>query len=418
MEIADRQVKLEAETGIEGFNANSGDQVAHFLFEVLGLEGTKKTDSGTRYSTNDKILEALEHEHPDVPVLTTIRDVRELTKLKFTFVDQIPAFTHRWPFDERIHATFRTTRVVTGRLAASDPNLLAQPKHGQFAKRFRRGWVAEEGHLLAEWDLSQVELRVLAHLSQDPVMLAVYRGELRNPDGSRIDLHAALAERIFGVKPKDQDGSKHRLPAKAVNFGLPMGMTCHGLMIELRKNGLMLDEDDAQRWIDETMRLYKGVPRYQQGKIAEARRQGYVRCLSGRIRYIGGTQARDERIRAEAERFAFSTPIQEGAQWIMKRAEGVIWQEVCLHYQHERRYVEPLLQVHDALDFELEEDPRLAQEVHRRMVAVLTDGPPGFSVPIETSGDVGRNLCHYDPKDPHAEPGRDMIAFEEYLAHV
>jgi len=305
--------------------------------------------------------------------------------------------------------------VVTGRLAASDPNLLAQPKHGKFAKRFRRGWVADEGHLLAEWDLSQIELRVLAHLSQDPTMLAIYRGERRNPDGSAIDLHAALAERIFGVKPRDQDTSKHRLPAKAVNFGLPMGMTYRGLMVELRKNGLLVGEDDAQRWIDETMKLYKGVPVYQQSKIAEAKRQGFVRCLSGRIRYIGGIKSRDDGIRGEAERFAFSTPIQEGATMIMKQAEAAIWQDVCVPYQRQGRCVEPLLQVHDALDLELEDDPRLARDVHTRMVDILTRVPEGFSVPIETSGDVGRNLCLYDEKDPQAERGRDMIPFEDYL---
>jgi len=388
-ECADIQVRLEAETGIEGFNANSGDQVADFIFTRCGLTGFKKTESG-RYSTNDKVLEALEHEHPEFPVLGTIREFREVFKLKHTFVDRIPDFVQRWPYDGRVHATFRTTRVVTGRLAASDPNLLAQPKHGKFAKRFRKGWVAADGHLLGEWDLSQIELRVLAHLSLDPVMLAIFRGEKRNPDGSLIDLHAALAQRIFGVAPKDQDKSKHRLPAKAVNFGLPMGMQAQGLTVELRKNGVMIDEDDAQRWIDETMALYKGVPRYQQSCIAEAKRNGYIRCLSGRIRYIGGIKSRDDRIRSEAERFAFSTKIQEGAQWIMKQNEASIWEDIIVP---SKGRVEPLLQVHDAITLEFEDDPRLARDVNTDMMRIMTRAPKGFSVPIDSSGDYGFNMA-------------------------
>lgn len=388
-EVADLQVKLEQQTSIEGFNANSGDQVADYVFERLGLDGYKKTSSG-RFSTNDKVLEALEKEHPEHPVISTIREYREIYKLKHTFVDRIPDFVNRWPYDGRVHASFRTTRVVTGRLAASDPNLLAQPKHGKFAKRFRRGWVADEGKLLGEWDLSQIELRVLAHLSQDPVMCAIFRGEKRNPDGSLIDLHAALAERIFGVPPNLQDKSKHRLPAKAVNFGLPMGMTCKGLTVELRKNGVDIDEDDAQRWIDETMALYSGVPAYQRACIAEAKRNGYIRCLSGRIRYIGGIKSWDEATRSEAERFSFSTKIQEGAQWIMKQNEQSIWSDIIVP---SRGRVQPLLQVHDAINLEFDDDPQLARDLNRSMMSIMTRAPQGFSVPIDSSGECGPNMA-------------------------
>lgn len=389
-ELETLQGTLAERTAVRDFNANSGDQVADYLFDGLGLEGVTRVSSG-RFSTNDKILEALEHEHPEHPTIGTIREYREVYKLKNTFTDRLVDHVRRWPFDGRIHATFRTTRVVTGRLAASDPNLLAMPKHGKFAKDFRRGWVPEHGHILAEWDLSQIELRVLAHLSQDPVMLAIFRGEKRNKDGSKIDLHAALAQRIFGVAPKDQDNSKHRLPAKTVNFGLPMGMTFKGLAVELRKNGLNVSEDDAQRWIDETMKLYKGVPIYQDAMAAQARRQGYIRCLSGRIRYIGGIRSRDERIQAEARRFAFSTPIQEGAQWLMKQAERRLYEDILVPYWKDKRWVEPLIQVHDALTLECEDDPVLAQDLHTKMVANMTHAPAGFSVPIETSGDWGHN---------------------------
>lgn len=378
---------LQAVTGSATFNANSGDQVADYVFDTLGLEGVKKTSSG-RFSTNDKILEALEHEHPEFPVLTDIRAYRELYKLKNTFVDRIPDFVHRWPHDGRVHSTFRTTRVVTGRLAASDPNLLAMPKHGKFAKDFRKGWIPGDGHILAEWDLSQIELRVLAHLSQDPVLLAVFRGAMRNPDGSKVDLHANLAQRIFGGAPADHLKGTSRLAAKAINFGLAMGMTYKGLSVELRKNGMNVSEDDAQRWIDETMTLYAGVPPYQDRMGAEAKRNGYIRCLSGRIRYIGGIASRDERVREEAKRFAFSTPIQEGAQWLMKQAEIRLWAELQRRWNI-GQWIEPLIQVHDALT--LETTPDLGSDVNQFMVWNMTQTPAGFSVPVETSGDYGRN---------------------------
>lgn len=386
-EIADIRQRLVALTGLPEFNANSGDQVAAHLFDTLGLPPVKftkgKDGKAGRGGTNDKILEALEHEHgAKYPVVSTIREYREVYKLKHTFVDRIPDFVHRWPHDARVHSTFRTTRVVTGRLAASDPNVLAMPKHGKFAKDFRRGWIAAPGHVLGSWDLSQIELRVLADLSQDPVLLNAFR--------TGVDLHATLAQRIFGVEPKHQDKSKHRLPAKAVNFGIPMGMQAQGLSLELRKNGLEIDEDDAQRWLNDTMALYKEVPRYQQSKIAEARRYGYVRCLSGRIRYIGGIRSFDRRIQAESERFAFSTPIQEGAQTVMKTAEWHLWQYLNQLWS-EGRWIEPLVQIHDDLTLELE-SPRMATDINEHMIWIMTKTYDGLSVPIETSGDVGFNL--------------------------
>ena len=376
-------------TNVSGFNANSGDQVAEYLFETCGLEEIKFTRSG-RGSTNDKILEALEHEHPEYPVITTIRSYRELYKLKNTFVDRLPDFVRRWPYDGRIHTTFRTTRVVTGRLAASDPNLLAMPKHGQFAREFRRGWVPEPGHILCEWDLSQIELRVLAHLAQDPVLLEAFR--------SGLDLHARLASRVFGGCEADHKKGPTRLAAKAINFGIPMGLTCKGLSVELRKNGVDADEDDAQRWLNETMALYAQVPSYQDRMVAEAHRQGYVRCLSGRIRYIGGIRSSHHRVYEEARRFAFATPIQEGATWIAKMAQARIW-KLMEDYRKQGRWVEALIWVHDALTAEAEHDMTFAQELNTQMVRALIELPKGFSVPIETSGEWGLNWDEMEPFD-------------------
>ena len=306
-----------------------------------------------------------------------------MSKLKGTFVDALPDYVARYPHDGRVHATFRTTRVVTGRLAASDPNVLAQPEHGQFAPDFKRGWVAEPGHVLCQWDESQVELRGLAHLSQDSVLLHAFR--------NGIDLHATWPQRIFGVAPKDQDKHKHRLPAKAINFGIPMGMSCKGLSVELRKNGVDADEETAQEWLDDTMSLYKGVAAFMATSAEEARQNGYIRCLSGRIRYIGGIRSHDERVRAEAERFSYSTKIQESATYIMKQAEATVFEGILVPWWRQGRWVEPLLQVHDCLKMEVEEG--LEGELNLQMTEAMTSVPHGFSVPLAVEGERGYNMA-------------------------
>lgn len=380
--IEELQVELDDMVD-EGFNANSHDQVREHIFGKLGLPEMKRTPGGEA-STNDVILEGLEREYgvcyPEIPL---IREYRETYKLKNTFVDRIPDYANRWPFDGRIHCTFRTTRVVTGRLAASDPNLLAQPEHGQFANDFKLGWVAEDGHVFVSADESQIELRVLAHLSRDPVLLAAYR------DG--VDLHARLAVRVFGGTEQDHKEGNGRLAAKAINFGIPMGMQAQGLTLQLRKNGVMVDEDDAQRWLNETNGLYKGVVRYKDERIAEARRNGYVRCLSGRIRYIGGIHSWDRAVKAEAERYAFSTPIQEGAQWIVKQAEHHLWGLIRKMWTR-GIWVEPLLQVHDAIKLEVEEG--YERDVNDLMRYAMVDAVGhNLCIPLEIDSKWGYNMA-------------------------
>lgn len=365
------------------FNCNSTYQVGDLLFKHFGLPVLKETRDGDP-STNDKILEALQKQ-PGLDaaardIIIDIREYREVYKLKHTFVDKIPSYVNRWPYDGRIHASFRITRVTTGRLAASDPNLLAMPKHGKFAERFRAGFVADEGHYLGSWDQSQVELRVLAHLSQDPVLLAAYL--------TGLDLHAKLAQRIFGGVEADHKKGITRLAAKAINFGLPMGMTNIGLCVELKKNGVDVNEDDAQRWLDETMALYAYVPLYQQERIAEARRLGYVADLLGRRFYLGGIRSSHKATRAEAERQAGALPIQASAQQVMKFAEALIW-KMIVRRQRQGQWIEPVLQIHDDILIECQED--IIQDVNIEMVELMTKAPAHLlSVPLETSGDFGR----------------------------
>lgn len=388
-EIAKLRASLAAITGWDEFNPNSGDQVATYIFDVLGCEPIGKKTEGGRFSTNDKVLEAVQRMYPEYPQIADIRSYREYFKLRWTFVERLPELVDRWPHDERIHCQLLLTRTPSGRLAAKDPNLLAMPKHGKFAKAFRACFVPKPGCLFLSSDESQVELRVLAHLSQDPVMCAIFRGERRNADGSIIDLHAAMAQRIFGVEPRDQDETAHRLPAKAINFGLPMGMQAQGLTLELRKGGLDVDESDAQRWIDEADKLYAAVPDYKARCVREAEQNGFVRCLSGRIRYVGGIRSRDKRVRAEAERFAFSTPIQEGAQWIGKGVLASCWRDIYVPERRQGHYVEPVLWIHDDLLSEVQANrvKALAPVLQR----IMTTAPAGFSIPLETKPEAGLN---------------------------
>lgn len=387
-EIAAVLRRIREATGESDFNPNSGDQVAEYLFDALGVEPMgKRTESG-RESTNDKVLEALQHAYPEHEAIGDIRTYREYYKLRWTFIERLPKLVKRWPHDGRIHCDLMMTRTPSGRLAAKAPNLLAMPKHGKFAKAFRRCFVPGAGRLFLSADESQVELRVGAHLSQDPVMLDIFAGRRRNPDGSLIDLHAAMVQRVTGKDPRDQSDAD-RLVGKAINFGYWMGQTAIGLTLELRKSGLNIDEDDAQRWIDEANALYVGAVTYKERMVAEATKNGYVRCLSGRIRYIGGIRSRDERVRAEAERFAYSTPVQEGAQWVAKQALKAAWDELFVPLRKQGRWVEPVLWIHD--DLLSEADPETIMEMAPKLQAIMTRQPKGFTVPLRTTPEAGMN---------------------------
>jgi len=348
--------QIEQMIGVR-INCNSGDQVAPILFDRLRLQHKarnirlKKTDGG-RYSTDDKTLEALEDLHPLVPL---IRQRREVTKLKGTYVDPAAAWIAA---DGRLHPTLKLTATDTGRLAAEDPNILAFPKHSEWAKLIRYGFIAAPGHLLMSCDLDQIELRVLAHDANDRNMIAEFL--------SGRDKHASTAALIFGrdydelfsaYKSGDGEAGEQRFAAKAVNFGTVMGITAHGLRDQFHKNGqLHWTTDDCERLLAEGGVASPEASQYQYDKHAEARRYGYVRDMFGRLRWIDGVHSDDPYVIAGAERMAQATPIQSGAQGIMQRIMCALWPHlVTLRRQY---WVEPLLQVHDDLIFELEEPAR------------------------------------------------------------
>jgi uracil-DNA glycosylase family 4 len=340
--------QIESHAGTE-LNPGSPKQVEALLFGKLHLPRGKRTKSGEHYSTADAHLEAIREYHPIVGLLL---DWREAAKLKGTYVDPMPSYIQA---DGRLHPKFRITRVSSGRLAASDPNVLAFPKHSELGKLVRMGFLADEGHLLGEWDLDQIEMRVMAHDSGDETMIAEFL--------SGVDKHTSTASRIFGI-PIDRVKGEQRFAAKAVNFGILMGMTRVGLRSQFHKNGQrQWTEEDCQKLLDEYFRIYTGVAAYVSGKHAEARRYGYVRDMWGRIRYLAGVHSPDARIREEALRQAQATPIQSGAQGIIKRIMRALWPEIVK--LRREVWVEPLLQIHDALIFEFE------REVHKLLDTVV-----------------------------------------------
>lgn len=367
--------QLREATGRD-LNPNSGDQVAEWLYGELRLQDRapnlriKKTDSG-RLTTNDKTLEALSLLDPTVELIQTGREIR---KLKSTYADAIPRLIGR---DGRLHPRYRITRTDTGRLSAGDPNVLALPKHSARAALIRNGFVAGEGRELGEWDLSQIEICVLAHDSQDPTMLAAIR--------AGRDLHHETAARMYG---KPGVSKEERYTAKAVNFGTIMGITAMGLRDQFHKNKLThyteaMCEELLQQW----RAVYPGAWAYIQRKHREARRDGYVRDMWGRLRWLEGVHAADDRMRAEAERQAQATPVQSGAQGIIKRVMAAVWPTLIALRQD--FWIEPLLQVHDALV--LEYDPTYRDLVHAVMDAAMTQTVT-LSVPIRSSFAYGTRL--------------------------
>ncbi len=379
MEMADLQAQITALAG-KPVNAASGDQVAEWLFGDLKLPWRKKTDGGGRPSTADKVLKALV-KRKDIGAqgkhaIELVQEYREVQKLKGTYCDKLPGFVN--PRTGRLHPQFRVTRVASGRLSAKSPNLLAFPKHSDRGMLIREGIVAGEGRLLGSWDLNQIEMRVMAIDSSDTAMLAEFQ--------SGADKHKATASLIFG-KPIDQIDKEERFAAKAVNFGILMGITEYGLLDQFHMNGNHdWTEDRCRDLLKEWHKAYTQASAYIFGKHAEARRYGYVRDLFGRLRYLPGVHSGDKGIREEALRQAQATPIQSGAQGIEKRLMAEVWKRLPGLWD-KGVWVEPLLQVHDDLIFEFD------ASAYTLLDEVITDALSElqwFPIPITAAGASGQ----------------------------
>lgn len=357
------------------FNVNSPEQLSDALFGKLGIsaQGVPKTKSG-HYSTSADVLEKLRGRHP---VIELLLEHRHLAKIKSTYVDALPSMVNRTT--GRVHTSYHQTGTVTGRLSSSDPNLQNIPTRTDIGKAVRRAFIAEEGWLLLSADYSQVELRILAHISGDEGLISAFlRGE---------DIHASTASTILGI-PIDQVTPEMRRLAKTVNFGISYGMSAYGLAEETG-----LTPEEAHRFIQNYFARYPKVKIYIENTKAKAQQEGYVETLLGRRRYfpeLSPESKANRQVKAAAERMAINAPIQGSAADIIKIAM------VRLHRALKERGLRSrlVLQVHDELVIEVPEEelPTVAP-----IVREIMEGAYELKAPLKVELEMGKNWGELQP---------------------
>jgi DNA polymerase-1 len=345
------------------FNINSPQQLGTVLFEELELPSARRTKKG--YSTDASVLDRLKKVHP---VVEHVLEYRQLMKLKSTYVDALPTMID--PSTGRLHTSFNQMTTATGRLSSSEPNLQNIPIRGEWGQKIRRAFIAEPPSLLLGGDYSQVELRILAHLSQDAGLLEAF---MHNED-----IHTATASEVFNVSPEDVTSDMRRV-AKTVNFGVAYGMSDYGL-----EQATELSREEARHFITSYFERYPGVKDYIESTKHQARERGYVQTLLGRRRYIPEINSPNQQVRAAAERMAINMPVQGTAADIVKLAM------IRLHGEIERRGLKSkmILQVHDELLFEVLPD-ELGEM--RNMLGDIMSGAVELDVPLKVDIEIGRN---------------------------
>ncbi|NOY52530.1 MAG: DNA polymerase I [Deltaproteobacteria bacterium] len=347
----------------EEFNINSTQQLARILFEKQGIKPIKKTKTG--YSTNMEVLQQLAGEH-ELP--REILEYRSLAKLKSTYIDALPRLIH--PETGRVHTSFNQTVTATGRLSSSDPNLQNIPIRTPLGKKIREAFVAEPGHMLVSADYSQVELRILAHLSGDPTLIDAFQ--------KNEDIHTRTAAEIFDLPP-ERVTEEMRRDAKTVNFGIIYGMGRYGLSRQLE-----IPVYEAERYIESYFARYPGVKAYQDRLLEEARKTGYVTTLMNRRRPIPELAGSNKNRIAMGERTAINTPIQGSAADIIKVAMIRIDETL----RREKMQARMILQIHDELILEVPEN-----ELDRAgtMLREGMEGVVNLKVPLRVDLGVGKN---------------------------
>lgn len=359
-------VNLEQEIyGYAGhrFNINSPQQLGGVLFAELKLPGAKKTKTG--YSTDASILEGLREANP---IVNLILEYRQLSKLKSTYIDALPALIN--PATRRVHTSFNQTVTATGRLSSSEPNLQNVPIRGEFGRQIRQAFIAEPPWFLVSADYSQIDLRVLAHLSQDLRLLTAFRQD--------EDIHAATASEVFGVGLADVTPETRRT-AKVVNFGVIYGMSGYGL-----EQATELSREEAVRFIASYFEKYPGVKDYLERTKRQAKEDGFVQTLLGRRRYIADLHSSNRQVREAAERMAINMPVQGTSADIIKVAMINLQREM----DRDALKSKMILQIHDELLFEVppEELDRVASLTARTMSQAME-----LSIPLKVEVKVGRN---------------------------
>ncbi len=345
------------------FNINSPKQLSVVLFERLKLPVIKKTKTG--YSTNADVLNTLAPQHK---VVSFILEYRELDKLKNTYIDKLPLLVNSKT--KRIHTSFHQTVTSTGRLSSSKPNLQNIPIRTKIGREIRKAFIAEEGLVLLSADYSQIELRILAHLSRDESLLNAFKND--------EDIHAHTASGIFNL---DQNiiSEQMRRMAKVINFGIIYGMGSYGLA-----RNLGVGREEAEKYISNYFCRYQGVKKYIEREKEEARKKGYVLTLLNRRRYLEGINSKDKNIREFNERIAINAPIQGSAADLIKLAMIKIDES----FKKEQFKSRLLLQIHDELIFEVYK-PEL--EKVKSMIKEIMEHSLEISVPIKVNLKAGNN---------------------------
>jgi DNA polymerase-1 len=347
------------------FDVDSPKQLGVILFEKLKLPGGKRLKKSGQYSTEASVLEALAERH-DLP--RKIIEYRTRAKLKSTYIDALPKFIH--PETGRLHTSFNQTVARTGRLSSSNPNLQNIPIGDEFGLRIRSAFVAEPGWRLISADYSQIELRVLAHLSEDLRLIEAFTRD--------EDIHARTAQEIFGV-PAGLQTHEHRRMAKAINYGVIYGLSSFGLAGRTGSS-----KTEAQRYIDAYFERYGKVKAYLDGLVEEARSTGRVRTLFGRLRPIPEINSADAPSRNRAEREAMNTPLQGTAADLLKLAMV----KVHARLKREKMQTRMILTVHDELVFEA---PERELDRAKEMVRAEMEGAHPMRVPLKVDLGVGQN---------------------------
>ena len=362
-EFADTIQNLEnqiIEIAEQPFNVSSPKQVGEILFDKLGLKGGKKTATG-QYSTSESILEKLDH-----PIAQLILEYRGLTKLKSTYTDGLLKQANDGT--KRVHTSYHQALTATGRLSSTDPNLQNIPVREEIGRQIRKAFVAPEGRVLLAADYSQIELRLMAHFSQDDALVDAFN--------NGQDVHRRTAAEVLNVALEDVTNDQRR-QAKAVNFGLLYGMSEFGLIRQLG-----FTREESQNYIKQYFHRYPGIYEYMQRTRQVALEQGYVETITGRRLYTPDIDARNMMIRKAAERAAINAPLQGSAAEIIKLA--MIEVDKVLP----KTQAKLLLQVHDELVFEVDESiaDELAVKIAEAMQNVVK-----ISVPLLVEVGKGKN---------------------------
>ncbi|MEE8496689.1 MAG: DNA polymerase I [Xanthomonadales bacterium] len=338
-QILDLETQAHDAAG-QPFNLSSPKQLQQILFEKLGLPVIRKTPKGQPSTAEDVLVElAVDYELPSL-----VLEYRSLSKLKSTYTDKLPRQIN--PRTGRVHTSYHQAVAATGRLSSANPNLQNIPIRTARGRRIREAFVAPQGYLIMACDYSQIELRIMAHLSGDPGLMKAFR--------ENVDVHQATASEVFNV-PYDEVDKDHRRAAKTINFGLMYGMSAFGLSRQLK-----ISRSEAQAYMDTYFMRYPGVQQFMQDTRTRAREQGYVETLFGRRLYLPNINASNMQRRQGAERAAINAPMQGTAADIIKRA--MIRVDDWLQSEHARQNPRQnpdawlVMQVHDELIFEVRED--------------------------------------------------------------